>query len=109
MTLKHRHEVLAVGRVAGLNDDIKDEAAASRHRVECVPELNLAHTLDDDVGVRLDQAHTFVARPCHLVSAAAAGLPRVLARRSDEPCWPGAAPDTLVTRRTSQPAKETHH
>ena len=62
MAFEHCHEALAIDWIADLDDDIKDESAAPRHQVEFVAILNLARTLDDDVGVRFEQAHTLVVR-----------------------------------------------
>lgn len=66
MAFKHRHEALTVRRIAGFDDRIEDESAAPRDQVEFVTVLNLTPTLDDDVGVRLEQAHYLLASRHHL-------------------------------------------
>ena len=47
---------LGIGGVAGLDDDIEDQAAVAGDQVELVSVLRVAGTLDDDVGMRLEQA-----------------------------------------------------
>ena len=56
MTLEHRHEAFAVGRIAGLDDEVEDQAALASGKVELVAVLNIAAALDDDIGMRLEQA-----------------------------------------------------
>ena len=56
MALKHGQEPFAVGWIAGLDDQVEDQAAAAGRQVEFVTVLNLAAALDNDVGVRLEQA-----------------------------------------------------
>ena len=56
MALEHGQEPVAVGRIAGLDHEVEDQAAPAGGQVELVAVLNLAPALDDDVGVRLEQA-----------------------------------------------------
>ena len=60
VTLEHRQHALAVGRVAGVDDEIEDQAAPAGGQVELVAVLDVAATLDDDVGMRLEQADQLV-------------------------------------------------
>ena len=56
MALEHGQEPFAVRRIAGLDDQVEDQAAPASGQVELVAILNVAAALDDDVGVRLEQA-----------------------------------------------------
>ena len=61
MALQHGQEALGVGRIAGLDDDVEDQAAAAAGQVELVAVVHVAAALDDDVGVRLEQADQLFA------------------------------------------------
>lgn len=61
MAFEHRYEAPAVDRVTRFAHHIDDEPATPGHQVELVPVLHLSPTLDD-AGVRLEQAHDFLAR-----------------------------------------------
>ena len=61
MALEHRQEALGIGRIAGFDDDIEDQAARAGGQVELVAVLHVAAALDDDVGVRLEQADQLLA------------------------------------------------
>src|SRR5262252_1893483 len=52
VAIEHWEEALGIGRIAGLDDDIEDQAALAGGQVELVSVLNLTTTFDDDVGVR---------------------------------------------------------
>jgi hypothetical protein len=54
LAVEHGQEALDIGRVAGLDDDIEDQAAAAGGQIELVSVLHVAAALDDDVGVRLE-------------------------------------------------------
>jgi hypothetical protein len=56
LALEHGQEALGIGGVAGLDDDIEDQAAGAGDQVELVSVLRVAGTFDDDVGMRLEQA-----------------------------------------------------
>ena len=56
MALQHGQEPFAIRRIAGFDHQVEDQAAAAGGQVELVSVLNLAPALDDDVGVRLEQA-----------------------------------------------------
>src|ERR1700722_16643170 len=58
--VKHGQEVFAVRRIAGLDHQVEDQAAAASGQVELVAVLNLTAAFDDDVGVRLEQADDLV-------------------------------------------------
>ena len=76
MALEHGQEPVAVGRIAGLDDEVEDQAASAGGQVELVAVLNVAGTLDDDVGVRLEQADDLFAGGDGLaVKDATLGLP----------------------------------
>ena len=61
--LHHGQEPFAVGRIVGLDHKVEDQAGAASGQVELAAVLNLAAAFDDDVGVRLEQAHDlFVGR-----------------------------------------------
>ena len=47
--------------VAGLDDDIEDRAALAGDQVELVSVPHIAGALDDDVGMRLEQAYQLLA------------------------------------------------
>ena len=61
MALQHGQEPLAVGRVAGLDHEVEDQAAPAGGQVELVAVLDVAAALDDDVGMRLEQADQLLA------------------------------------------------
>ena len=52
VALKHGQEPFAVGRIAGFDHQVEDQAAAASGQVELVAVLNLTAAFDDDVGVR---------------------------------------------------------
>ncbi len=62
MPFEHRHEALTIDRIASLDDHVEDEATAPRSQIDFVSVLNVARTLYDDVGMRLEQAHALLAR-----------------------------------------------
>src|SRR3954466_9850009 len=62
VALQHRHEPVAVGRVAGFDHQIEDQAAFAGSQVELVTVLDVAAALDDDVRMGLEQANQLVAR-----------------------------------------------
>src|SRR4051794_12600622 len=61
VALQHRHEPVTVGRVAGLDHQIEDQAAPAGGQGELVTVLDVAAALDDDVGMALEQADQLVA------------------------------------------------
>ena len=61
MAIEHRQKAFGVGRVAGFDDDIEDQPALAGRQVELVTVLNLTTALDNDVGVRLEQADQLLA------------------------------------------------
>src|SRR6516165_4294332 len=61
LAIEHRQEALGIGGIAGLDDDIEDQAAFAGSQIELVSVLHLTTPLDDDVGVRLEQADQFLA------------------------------------------------
>ena len=61
MAVEHRQEPLGIGGVAGLDDEVEDQAALAGEEVKLVAVLHVADTLDDDVGVRFEQADQFFA------------------------------------------------
>src|SRR4051812_38679676 len=60
VALQHRHEPVTVGRVAGLDHQVEDQAASAGGQVELVTVLDIAAALDDDVGMGLEQADQLV-------------------------------------------------
>ena len=56
MALDHGQEPCAVGRVAGFDHEVEDQAASTGRQVELVTVFDLASALDDDVGMRLEPA-----------------------------------------------------
>src|SRR5215472_6844489 len=75
MAIEHRHKALGIGRIAGFDDDVKDQSAFAGRQVELVSVLNLTTTFDDDVGVRLEQADQLLTGRHYLaVKHAASGL-----------------------------------
>src|SRR6202034_452983 len=56
VALEHGPAPLTVRRIAGFDHQVEDQAAAASGQVELVAIFNLAAALDDDVGVRLEQA-----------------------------------------------------
>ena len=56
MAVEHGQEPFAVRRIAGFDHQVEDQAASAGGQVELVTILNVAGALDDDVGVRLEQA-----------------------------------------------------
>ena len=61
LAFEHRQEALGVGGVADLDDDIEDQAAAAGDQVKLVSVLHVTGTLDDDVGMRFEQAYQLLA------------------------------------------------
>ena len=61
VALEHGQEALGIGRVAGLDDEIEDQAALAGGQVELVAVLHVAAAFDDDVGMRLEQADQLLA------------------------------------------------
>src|SRR3954453_20265774 len=61
VALQHRHEPVTIGRVAGLDHQIEDQAAPAGGQGELVTVLDVAAALDDDVGMGLEQADQLVA------------------------------------------------
>src|SRR5690242_14213807 len=61
VALQHRHEPVTVGRVAGFDHQIEDQAAPAGGQVELVTVLDAAAAFDDDVGMALEQADQLVA------------------------------------------------
>jgi hypothetical protein len=61
VALEHGKETLGIGRVAGLDDDIEDQAALAGGQVQLVPVVHLAAALDDNIRVRLEQANQLLA------------------------------------------------
>src|SRR5713101_5143303 len=72
VTLEHGKEALGIGRIAGLDDDVEDQAAAAGGEVDLVAVTHVAATLDDDVGMRLEQADQLLARRHRLAGEDAA-------------------------------------
>ena len=62
VAVEHWQEALGIGRVAGFDDEIEDQAALAGNEVELVAVLHVAGALDDDVRVRLEQADQFFTR-----------------------------------------------
>src|SRR3954462_4887533 len=61
VALQHGQEPFAVGRVARFDHQVEDQAAFAGGQVELVTVINVAAALDDDVGMRLEQADQLVA------------------------------------------------
>src|SRR5215213_7827104 len=61
MALQHGQEPVAVGRVAGFDHQIEDQAALAGGQIELVTVLDVAAALNDDVGMGLEQADQLVA------------------------------------------------
>src|SRR5690348_2790956 len=61
LAIEHWQEALRIGGIARLDDDIEDQAALAGGEVEFVSVLHVATTLNDDVGVRLEQADQLFA------------------------------------------------
>src|SRR3954447_24242119 len=61
VALQHGPEPVTVGRVAGLDHQIEDQAAPAGGQVELVTVLDVAAALDDDVGMGLEQADQLIA------------------------------------------------
>lgn len=59
LTLQHGQEPLGIGRIADFDDDVEDQATAPARQVDLVAILHVAAALDDDVGVRFEQADQF--------------------------------------------------
>jgi len=75
VAVEHRHKALGISRIAGFDDDIEDQSAFAGRQVELVSVLNLTTALDDDVGVRLEQADQLLTGRHDLaVKHAASGL-----------------------------------
>src|ERR1700722_15012799 len=60
VAVKHGQEAFAVRRIAGLDHQVEDQAAAAGGQVELVAVLNLTAAFDDEVGGRLEQAGDLV-------------------------------------------------
>jgi hypothetical protein len=60
VALQHRQEPLAVGRVTRFDDKVEDQAASASGQVEFMTVFDVAAALDDDVGLRLEQANQLV-------------------------------------------------
>lgn len=58
MAFQHRQQALAVGRVA---DEVEDQSASAGGQIEFVAVVDVAAALDDDVAMRLEQAHQLLA------------------------------------------------
>ena len=54
---KHWQQTFAVGRVACLDDEIQDQAASAGGQIELVTVIDIATALDDNVGMRLEEAY----------------------------------------------------
>ena len=61
VAVEHRQEALGIGRVAGFDDEIEDQAALAGDQIELVTALHVASALDDDVGMRLEHADQLLA------------------------------------------------
>src|SRR4051812_43951606 len=61
VALQHGQEPFAVGRVARFDHQVEDQAAPAGGQAELVTVINVAAALDDDVGMRLEQADQLVA------------------------------------------------
>src|SRR5205823_4005025 len=61
LPLEHRQEAFGIGGVTGLDDEVEDQATAAGDQVELVSVLHVASALDDDVGMRLEQADQLLA------------------------------------------------
>jgi len=59
VALQHGQKALGIGRIAGLDDDVEDQATATGRQIDFVTVLHLAAAFDDDVGVRLEQTDHF--------------------------------------------------
>jgi hypothetical protein len=62
VAIEHGQEALGIGRIAGLDNDIEDQAALAGGQVELVPVLNLTTAFEEDVGVRFKQTDQLLAR-----------------------------------------------
>ena len=61
VAIQHRQQALAVGRIAGLDHQVEDQAAPAGGQIELVAVVHVAAALDDDIGVRLEQADQLLA------------------------------------------------
>ena len=61
VALQHGQEAFAIGRIAGFDHQVEDQAAAARGQVELVAIFDVAAAFDDDVGMRLEQADDLFA------------------------------------------------
>lgn len=61
VALQHWQQTLAVGRVAGLDDEIQDQAASAGGQIYLVAAIDIATALDDDIGTQLEEAYQFLA------------------------------------------------
>ena len=75
VALQHGQEPFAVHRIAALDHQVEDQAAAARGQVELVAVFNLAAAFDDDVGVRLEQADDLFDGDRLALKNATLGLP----------------------------------
>ena len=62
MPLKHRQAARAVGRIALLHHRVEHQSAAPGGEVDLVTEVRAATALEDNVGVRLEQAQYLFRR-----------------------------------------------
>ena len=61
LAIEHGQEALGIGGVAGFDDDVEDQAALASDEVELVSVLHVTAALDEDVGMRLEQADQLLA------------------------------------------------
>ncbi|BCG76158.1 hypothetical protein MesoLj113a_73160 [Mesorhizobium sp. 113-1-2] len=54
MAFQHWQQPFDIGRVAGFDDEVKDQAALAGGQVEFMAVLDVAVALDNDVGMRLE-------------------------------------------------------
>ena len=61
VTLQHGQEPFAVCRIAGFDHHVQNQAAPAGDQIEFMTIFDVAAALDDDVGMRLEQADDLVA------------------------------------------------
>ena len=61
VALQHGQEPFAVGRVAGFDHQVEDQAAPAGGQVELVAIFDVAAAFDDDVGMGFEQADDLFA------------------------------------------------
>ena len=61
VTLQHGQEPFTVCRIAGFDHHVEDQAAPAGDQIEFMTIFDVAAALDDDVGMRLEQADDLVA------------------------------------------------